>query len=120
MTIEKIEQDIHRLIEMAIQEGYNEGFKDGQSNGCQTVEDKINEAKKNGYDNGLIDAWECAKDIYEMDCEEISNIFPNAKEDNIFACVSPCEATARVRKHKENKKCKVCNNCPNHGYCDYE
>jgi hypothetical protein len=58
--IENIQNEIHDLVELA----YKEGIEVGEAVGYE-----------DGYNSGLIDAWECAKGIFNMPAETLIAIF---------------------------------------------
>jgi hypothetical protein len=84
-------------IEAAYDRGYKSGINDGNINDG-TFDAKVKEA----YDNGLNDAWECAKRIYEMPCDAVCELFPDSN-DVIFADITASEAIKKIREYDEKK-----------------
>lgn len=93
-------------VEVAYDKGYKSGLNDGNINDG-TFAAKVKEA----YNNGLNDAWECARRIYEMPCDVVCELFPDSN-DVIFADITASEAIEKIRKYDEkkrlNERCDTC------------
>lgn len=72
-------------------------------------EDKIIPADKT-YEQGLADAWELAKKVYEMDCEIIGEIFGltvNGGFWDVSRSFTAAEALAKIEAYEREKEIKV-------------
>jgi hypothetical protein len=91
-----------KCIEKAYDKGYKSGLKDGNINDG-TFAAKVKEA----YDNGLNDAWECAKKIVTdkgLNYEELREIFGYTSMDTIFGNFSASEAIAKVNEYENRQE----------------
>ena len=88
--------ELHRAI---FDEGYKQGYKDGQADVVTTA-----------YEKGLNDAWECARKIA---CDKSQNgyslytlreIFGTASLCGIFWNFSAFEAIAKIKEYEEKQK----------------
>ena len=96
---------------------YDYGYEDGQKEKPQA----IYEMKDEEYNKGLNEAWECARKITGGEYDiELSEIFGNMDDWQIIKHYSASEAIAKLKAFEQKQKCKDCNNCTNHNYCDYE
>lgn len=89
-------------IEAAYDKGYKDGLNDGNVNDG-TFAAKVKEA----YDNGLNDAWECAKKIATdtgLNYEELGEIFGYTAMDTIFRNFSASKAIARIKEYEDQQK----------------
>jgi flagellar biosynthesis/type III secretory pathway protein FliH len=84
--IENIQNEIHDLVELA----YKEGIEVGEAVGYE-----------DGYNSGLIDAWECAKQIYRMSANELIAIFGSVSGWTNFDVV---EAMRKIEEYDRRKK----------------
>lgn len=66
-------------------------------------------AKEKGYEQGLNDAWGCAKKIYKMKFSDIGKIY--GEENDSFSDVifyfSPQEAIKKIKKWEESQEIEV-------------
>ena len=88
-------------IKAAYLKGYNNGLSDGNIN-KGTFAAKVNAA----YNNGLNDAWKCAKKIATSDGlkpNELETIFDHRGIDPIFEYFSASEAMAKIKEYEEKK-----------------
>lgn len=83
--IENIQNEIHDLVELA----YKEGNEIGEAVGYE-----------DGYNSGLVDAWECAKDIFDMSADELIAIFGSVSGWVNYDVV---DAMKKIEKYKERK-----------------
>ena len=83
--IENIQNEIHDLVELA----YKEGIEVGEAVGYE-----------DGYNSGLVEAWECAKDIFNMSADELIAIFGSVSGWVHYDVV---DAMKRIEKYKERK-----------------
>lgn len=89
-------------VEAAYDKGYKSGLNDGNINDG-TFAAKIKEA----YNNGLNDAWECAKKIATdtgLNYEELGEIFGYTSMDTILTRFSASEAIDRIKKYEDKQK----------------
>ena len=97
--------------------GYLDGIKDERENAIiKDVYDKNFGNKKNDYERGLDDAWECARKMYQFNpinnkqlCEELYDMGFNE-----FICsTTASEAIAKIKEYEEKQKQedKCCSNC---------
>lgn len=96
--LEELKKQIRDCVVNAFNEGHKAGLKDGDINNG-TFAAKVKEA----YDNGLNDAWECAKKIYDFSGEELSEIFPKSKEIPFYS-YSASEAMTRIKEYEDRQK----------------
>lgn len=96
--IEPLKRRVIAELEKSYGLGYCDGIKDGNIN-THTFKKKVQEA----YNNGLNDAWECAKKIYGFSCKELSEVLPESKEIP-FCSYSASEAIAKIKEYEEQQK----------------
>lgn len=108
---------------ISYQNAYNEGHVDGYAKGLNDRKKEIEKAKREGYDEGvtdtifntdtytqgLNDAWEAAKKVYELSGKELAELFPNSHEI-VFFDYEPSEVIKILKEYeKQDKhKCKEC------------
>lgn len=108
--IKQMDECLHH----AYDRGYNKGIADGNINDG-TFAEKVSEA----YNNGLRDAWNCAREISLLDSnsasvEEMKNILKVFGTDNIYDILhdyTPQDAIKRIKDYEErdlHDKCKEC------------
>lgn len=68
-------------------------------------EDKIIPMDKT-YEMGLTDAWELLKKIYDMNCENVRDIFEKGFWEIIHICTAE-EALAKIEVYEKEKEIKV-------------
>lgn len=58
------------------------------------------------YEDGLNDAWECAKNLLKGEYDQYKRfeIFGNTDVDNIFTLLTGAEALAKLKKYEEEQK----------------
>jgi hypothetical protein len=101
-NLEGLKTQMLECIEAAYDKGYKSGLKDGNINDG-TFAAKVKEA----YDNGLNDAWECAKKIATiggLDLEELKEIFGYQSVNDIFERFSASEAITRIKEYEDRQK----------------
>lgn len=90
-------------IENRVRHVYNQGYSDGLADGninSGHFADSIREA----YNNGLEDAWECARKIFKSECATMKYIFHTAYYPEIILNNSPTEAIAKLKEYEEQQK----------------
>lgn len=97
-NLEGLKMQALTCIEAAYDKGYKSGLNDGNINDG-TFAAKV----KDAYDNGLNDAWECAKKIYDFSGEELSEIFPKSKEIPFYS-YSALEAVTKIKEYEDRQK----------------
>jgi hypothetical protein len=101
-NLEGLKTQMLECIEAAYDKGYKSGLKDGNINDG-TFAAKVKEA----YDNGLNDAWECAKEIVKsdgLDYDELEKIFGSRSMDYIFIKFSVSEAIAKIKEYRDRQE----------------
>jgi hypothetical protein len=101
-NLEGLKTQMLECIEATYDKGYKSGLKDGNINDG-TFAAKVKEA----YDNGLNDAWECAKKIVTdtgLNYEELGEIFGYTSMDTIFGNFSASEAVTKVKEYEDEQK----------------
>ena len=83
--IENLQNEIHDLVELA----HKEGIEVGEAVGYE-----------DGYNSGLVDAWEYAREIYHMPAETLIAIFGNVSGWVHYDVV---DAMKKIEKYKERK-----------------
>lgn len=112
--LKDLKYEILVCLEKAYKKGYNKGIADGNINDG-TFAKKVSEA----YNNGLRDAWNCAREISLLDsnsasAEEMKNILKVFGTDNIYDILhdyTPQDAIKRIKDYEErdlHDKCKEC------------
>lgn len=79
--------------EMAECRFYKRGYADGQKCHEETVEDIY----RKGFENGLEQAWECARKIYKMTAKEVIAIFGGC---SLWVDYSASEAIAKIKEYE--------------------
>ena len=90
-------------IENRVRHVYNQGYSVGLAEGninSGLFADKVREA----YNNGLEDAWECARKIFKSECATMKYIFHTAYYPEIILNNSPTEAIAKLKEYEEQQK----------------
>lgn len=106
-------------IENRVRHVYNQGYSDGLADGninSGLFADKVREA----YNNGLEDAWECARKLLYEDSLS-RDILMELGADTFCGVIQNCsasEAIARLKEYEEQKKqseknCKDCKHSNN-------
>jgi hypothetical protein len=128
MTIEEKEmknkriEDAMNSIETRLRHVYDQGYADGIADGninSGLFADKVREA----YNNGLEDAWECARKIL-FDISLPRDILTELGADSFCGVIHKCSASEVIKKIKEyeeqqkqiEKKCSNCKYCFTDGY----
>ena len=96
--VEPLEKRVVAALKDSYELGYSDGIED-ENVRTNTFTKKLKEA----YNNGLNDAWECAKKIYDFSGGELSEIFPESKEIPFYS-YSASEAIARIKEYEEQQK----------------
>lgn len=97
------DKSIDALVEVckaARKEGYNAGLEDRNVNG-NTLGNKIKEA----YENGLSDAWECARSV--VNCKVPYDFWEMGSGQSMLAVLkrySAKEAIEKIREYEEEQK----------------
>ena len=74
-----------------------------------------------GYEQGLDDAWECARKIlFDADLSGVLEEFDVDTHCGVISKYSASDAIAGVARCERKQHCKRCDDCINKGYCDYE
>ena len=100
---DKAIHDAMNSIENRVRHVYNQGYSDGLADGnisSGLFADKVREA----YNNGLEDAWECARKIFKSECATMKYIFHTAYYPEIILNNSPTEAIAKLKEYEEQQK----------------
>lgn len=85
---------LDKALNNELEEAYHKGFEVG-SHEATTLE----------YQQGLNDAWECAKKISLMSPDEIEKVFPGAAKYNRYNLgYSGVEAIEKLKAYEEQKK----------------
>lgn len=102
MTLDNIKSSLKADRQKAIEEAYHKGFEAGQ-----------HEATTLEYQQGLNDAWECAKRIAlvktDKDCPyftvtELKKIFGCSTYQSVFDTYSATDAIEKVKAYEEHQK----------------
>ena len=101
-------------IENRVRHVYNQGYSDGLADGninSGLFADKVREA----YNNGLEDAWECARKIL-FDSSLPRDILTELGADSFSGAIHKCSASeviAKLKEYEEQKKQseKSCKDC---------
>ena len=102
MTLDNIKSSLKADRQKAIDEAYQKGFEAGQ-----------HEATTLEYQQGLNDAWECAKRIVltktDVNCpyftlDELIKIFGYCTSQNVLCTYSASEAIEKVKAYEEQQK----------------
>lgn len=102
MTIAEIEEEMHILLKEAHNLGNELGYRNG-------VED-AKASYRQGYDEGLNDAWECFKKlVYPVkdggfSTERLCEIFGTSLPSHIIRDFSPSEAVQEIKGYEEKQK----------------
>ena len=59
------------------------------------------------YTDGLNDAWELARKLYEMKSKEFDEVFKNVHYVDVFYCYTPQEALAKLETYEKLKEINV-------------
>lgn len=104
-TVEEQISGILRNAQENIKDAYDKGYKSGLKDG--NINDETFAAKiKEAYNNGLNDAWECAKDIATdtgLNYKELEEIFGYTAMNTIFGNFSASEAITKIKEYEEKK-----------------
>lgn len=111
---DKAIHDAMDSIENRVRDVYNQGYSDGLADGninSGLFADKVREA----YNNGLEDAWECARKIL-FDSSLPRDILTELGADSFSGVIHKCsasEAIAKLKEYEEQKKQseKSCESC---------
>jgi hypothetical protein len=101
-NLDGLKTQMLECIEATYDKGYKSGLKDGNINDG-TFAAKVREA----YNNGLNDAWECAKKIVTdtgLNYAELEEIFGCTSIDSILTRFSASEAVARIKEYEGRQK----------------
>lgn len=111
---DKAIHDAMDSIENHVKDVYNQGYSDGLADGninSGLLADRVREA----YNNGLDDAWECARKIL-FDSSLPRDILTELGADSFSGVIHKCsasEAIEKIKEYEEQKKQseKSCDNC---------
>ena len=116
---DKAIHDAMANIDIRVRDVYNQGYSDGLADGninSGLFADKVREA----YNNGLEDAWECARKLLYEDSLS-RDILTELGADTFCGVIQNCsasEAIAKLKEYEEQKKqseksCKDCKHSNN-------
>lgn len=91
-----IEPDIEQIRKEAYQKGYETGYEDG-----------YNEPGKNqqeAYQRGLADAWDAARELWEIDISTLHKIFYKETRMDCYMYYTATEAVAKIREYKDKQE----------------
>ena len=95
------------VIEAILSDEYARGYNAGTNHGIE-----ITEAKD--YEQGLNDAWECARKIVRGNYDDL---FSNYKEPiHAIRALDASDAIAKIKEYEEKQTKKSCDNCGKN-YC---
>ena len=111
---DKAIHDAMDSIENHVKDVYNQGYSDGLADGninSGLLADRVREA----YNNGLDDAWECARKIL-FDSSLPRDILTELGADSFSGVIHKCsasEAIEKIKEYEEQKKQseKSCDDC---------
>lgn len=114
---DKAIHDAMDSIENHVKDVYNQGYSDGLADGninSGLFADKVREA----YNNGLKDAWECARKIL-FDSSLPRDILTELGADTFCGVIHKCSASEAIEKINEYEKCQDCKYAgnPPHAVC---
>lgn len=91
-------------LETAMRKGYNQGYHDGQADANARINQKA-------YEKGLDDAWEAARKIFNMPCEDAKRLFYTVYYPEIISNHSAKEAmeTLKIYETIDNQSKRFCN-----------
>ena len=92
--------ELHREI---FNRGYKQGFKDGKEADCDCKDNMENEYNR-GFNEGLFEAWECVKRIYDLQCDTVKEIFGSKYFKDVLENYSASEAIKKVEEYEEKQK----------------
>lgn len=98
-----LEQEAHDLLEKVYDEGLDAGYKIGHDEGYLAGKNESYKAPvstQDAYNQGLNDAWECAKKIYFMTASEILKTFGGCSN---WVKHSAREALDKVKEFEQAK-----------------
>jgi flagellar biosynthesis/type III secretory pathway protein FliH len=95
-TAETYEEGYNDGYEADKTDVYNQGYADGQKCHEETTEDIY----RKGFENGLEQAWECARKIYNMTAKEVIAIFGGC---SLWVDYSASEAIAKIKEYEQNQ-----------------
>lgn len=99
-TIKNAMNDIEKIILDVYSQGYNDGIKDGKES--VQIDDST------AYEQGLNDAWECARRIdndYDLEQYLIDSIESKSyiERCDLFNQLSPQECMAKIKEYEEKQ-----------------
>lgn len=109
-VLNRMIRDSNDKLVVAYDKGYKQGTKDGYEKGYEEGRKECYPEEK-AYEDGLNDAWECARKIVDMDCETVSKIFEGSHYDNVFIDCKASDAIERIRKYEKQQTEKSCATC---------
>ena len=93
-------EGIRRQAQELIDQAYERGFKAGKEEFVTTG----NKVADKAYQNGVDDAWECARKIMRMGSTKQEDIFCCHGDLEILEKLLPSEAIAKIKAYEEQKK----------------
>ena len=85
----------------------NKSFTQAELKKLEPVSDALQHGYKEGYQDGLNDAWECARKLMlrsGRSYADIYKIFGNGSEHFVLRTFSPSEAIAKINAYEEARK----------------
>lgn len=96
-------EEIHDLAEQI----YNIGYRQGYQAGCKDTQEAM--AGEKAYQQGLIDAWECARKMHHFNMETISRLCEDIYDmsfDEFICSKTASEAIDKLKHYEEEQKIK--------------
>ena len=87
---------------------YEDGYKDGYKKGKKEALMEVVNCEDAKYNQGLNDAWELAKKLYNLDCNTLEDIY--GVDGGFYGLMkeyTPQEALAKIEAYEESKAIKV-------------
>lgn len=111
-----IQQQAADIIRQAYGKGYKAGYVDGKD---EVYKNPV--PTQDAYNDGLRDAWECARKIVTMDWSIMDDKCGIDFKYYCFTAYSPSEAIAKIKEYEEQQvRCKGCIHLSTEAseYCD--
>ena len=93
--MEKSIADFTAIARELALKAYNSGVAMGEDNGSSE--------KECAYEDGLVKAWDCARDILTMEQEEFDSIFDEMDRWNTIKKHTPTECINAIKEYREKK-----------------